>query len=54
MPHADSAPGTCIPQREEVLSLRYAGQSRLGRDLEEARGTGHRSPVHPTESQETR
>jgi hypothetical protein len=28
VPHADSAPGTCIPQREEALSLRYAGQSR--------------------------
>ena len=54
MPHADSAPGTCIPQREEVLSLRYTGQSRLSRDHEEARGTGRRSPVHPVRSQETR
>jgi len=29
-----------ISQREEALSLRYAGQSRLSRDHEEARGTG--------------
>jgi hypothetical protein len=27
-----------ISQREEALSLRYAGQSRLSRDPEEARG----------------
>jgi len=54
MLHADSAPGTCIPQREEVLSLRYTGQSRLSRDHEEARRTGRRSPVYPVKSQETR
>jgi hypothetical protein len=42
MPHADSAPGTCIPQREEAISLRHTGQSRLSRDHEEARR--HRPP----------
>ncbi len=29
-----------ISQREEALSLRYAGQSLLSRDHEETRGTG--------------
>jgi hypothetical protein len=29
-----------ISQREEALSLRYAGQSRHSRDQEAARGTG--------------
>jgi hypothetical protein len=54
MPHADSAPGTCIPQREEALSLRHTGQSLLSRDHEEARGTGRWSPVHSIKSQESR
>ena len=54
MPHADSAPGTFTSQREEALSLRHAGQSRLSRDHEEARGTGRLSTVHSIASQETR
>jgi hypothetical protein len=54
MPHADSASGTCIPEREEALSLRYAGQSRLSGDHEEAPGTGRRSPVHSTTPRGTR
>jgi hypothetical protein len=43
-----------ISQRDEALSLRHAGQSRLRRDPEEARGTGRPNPVHSIESQETR
>jgi len=43
-----------IPQREEALSLRYAGQSRLSSDHEEARGTGRRSPVHSITPRGTR
>lgn len=50
MLHADSAPGTCIPQREEALSLRHVGQSRRSRDHEEARRTGHLSTVHSINS----
>ena len=36
MPHADAAPGTCIPQREEAISLRHTGQSleRIERDTD--------------------
>ncbi len=35
-----------IPEREEALSLRYAGQSRVSSDHEEARGIGRMSLVH--------
>ncbi len=51
--HADSAhKGPCIPQREEALSLRHAGQSPHSSDHEEARATGRLSPVNSARSPE--